>query len=85
METTEIATHTIPDGATAPPLQTVLDVMTTEEVARYLGVNKKTLDRMRGRGDGPRYLRLTSKIIRYRRTDIEEFLVARARSNTAQH
>jgi len=29
-------------------------VMTTEEVARYLGINKKTLDRMRGRGDGPR-------------------------------
>ena len=61
------------------------ELMTTEDVARHLGVNKKTLDRMRGRGDGPRYLRLTSKIIRYRLADIEEFLEAKARTNTAQH
>lgn len=85
MESIENATHTIPDGAMPPALQAGSDVMTTEEVARYLGVNKKTLDRMRGRGDGPRYLRLTSKIIRYRRADIEEFLDAMARTNTAQH
>jgi predicted DNA-binding transcriptional regulator AlpA len=58
--------------------------MTTDEVAGYLGVNKKTLDRMRGRGDGPRYLRLTKKIIRYSRADVEEFLNSRKRANTAQ-
>jgi predicted DNA-binding transcriptional regulator AlpA len=55
-------------GARARPVRDrrTAAVMTTEEAAHYLGINKKTLDRMRGRGDGPRYIRLTSKIIRYR-------------------
>jgi predicted DNA-binding transcriptional regulator AlpA len=59
-------------------------VMTTEEAADYLGINKKTLDRMRGRGDGPRFIRITSKIIKYRQADIDDFLTARVRLNTAE-
>ncbi len=85
MESIDIPTYTIAAGAMPPAPQAAPDVMTTDEVARYLGINKKTLDRLRGRGDGPRYLRLTSKIIRYRRADVEEFLETRVRTNTAQH
>jgi excisionase family DNA binding protein len=71
-------------GTTTTPAKHDPAVMTTDEVARYLGINKKSLDRMRGRGDGPPYVRLTGKLIRYRKADIDDFIESRVRSNTAQ-
>ncbi len=86
MDTPQPTPNPIPScaGTSTTPARHDPAVMTTDEVARYLGINKKTLDRMRGRGDGPSYLRLTGKIIRYRRADIDNFIESRVRSNTAQ-
>lgn len=45
-------------------------------VAKLLGVSTKTLERWRADqgGKGPPYIRISSKIIRYRNTDINAFL-----------
>jgi sarcosine oxidase delta subunit len=48
-----------------------------------LRVNTKVLERWRGAGGGPRFVRLTRKTIRYQLSDIEAFIAARLRSSTA--
>jgi hypothetical protein len=53
------------------------------DVARRLGVTVKALERWRGRGDGPRFVRLTRKTIRYRVEDVQAFVAERVRTRTA--
>jgi hypothetical protein len=51
-------------------------------VAARLNVTAKVLERWRGTGEGPAFVRLTSKTIRYRPEDIDAFIADRARANT---
>ena len=44
------------------------------EVARVLGISPRTLEGMRQEGRGPAYVRISSKCVRYRRSDLERFL-----------
>jgi predicted site-specific integrase-resolvase len=57
--------------------------MTPAAVADRLGVSKKLRKRWRGNGEGPAFVRLTRKTLRYRVADIETFIAARVRSSTA--
>lgn len=59
------------------------DLLTTREAAVVLRVNHKRLERWRMTGDGPAYVRMTSKSIAYRRCDIDAFVNARLRASTA--
>jgi predicted DNA-binding transcriptional regulator AlpA len=50
------------------------DLKTTQEVAEWLRMNPKTLSAWRTLGKGPKFIRLGSKGIRYRISDIEDWL-----------
>lgn len=50
------------------------ELMTTRETAAYLRVTVGALAQMRYRGIGPDFIRLSSRSIRYRREDLDEWV-----------
>lgn len=53
-------------------------------VAEMLGVAERTLERWRITGDGPRFVKLSRKAVRYCAKDVAAFIAERIRANTAQ-
>lgn len=51
-------------------------LLTADEVAEYIHVSKSTLYSYRANGIGPRYILLNNRIIRYLKSDVEEWLSA---------
>ncbi|WP_217356943.1 helix-turn-helix transcriptional regulator [Ruegeria arenilitoris] len=49
-------------------------VMNPEEAATFLGVTTETLFRWRKDGNGPKFSQPTSRVVRYLRSDLIEFL-----------
>ncbi len=49
-------------------------LMTVEELAEYLGENKRTIYRYLQSGDCPRYIRLTAKNIKFDKADVDAWL-----------
>jgi len=49
--------------------------MNTAAAAEYVGVSEATLKRWRGNNTGPEYLRLGERIIKYRQTDLDRWLI----------
>jgi predicted DNA-binding transcriptional regulator AlpA len=68
--------------ASVPPRAALL---LPEEVAGQLGVSRKALERWRCTGEGPRFVRLGHKTVRYRAEDVETFIGARVRVSTSAH
>jgi hypothetical protein len=66
----------IPDGPSA-------ELITPAQAADLLSVNVKVLERWRGTGEGPAFVRLTSKTIRYRPADLADYIAGRVRVSTA--
>lgn len=62
----------------------VREVFDTPGAAEYLGVSRQLLELLRVRGDGPRYVKLSRRLVRYRRESLEAWLVAAERSSTSQ-
>lgn len=54
-------------------LETNDRVLTTAEAAEVLGINKRTLDNWRSRGQGPAYIRYNHRNIGYLRGDVHAF------------
>jgi predicted DNA-binding transcriptional regulator AlpA len=61
------------------------DLLTTREVAEWLGVSVQWCEIGRLRKYGPKYTRLSAKIIRYRRSDVIAWLEERAHHSTAEY
>jgi len=72
-----------PPASAGPADRAAADLLTTKEAAAVLRVAHKRLERWRMTGDGPVYVRMTAKSIVYRRADIDAFITARLRANTA--
>ncbi len=51
--------------------------------AEFLDLTDRTLQAYRHRGGGPRYIRLSSRCLRYRRVDLREWAEARMRTSTS--
>ncbi len=64
-----------------PPKTTIL---TTPQAARYLGLAVSTLNKWRCSRDGPRFLKL-GRAVRYRRQDLDAFVMARQLGSTADY
>lgn len=58
------------------------NVIDTKQAARYTGLSKNTLEAYRGRGGGPKFIKYT-RAVRYRVADLDAFMSAGERSNTA--
>jgi len=53
------------------------------ELADHLNVSKKLLQKMRGEGTGPKYIKI-GRLVRYRKTDVEIYIEDASRSFTTQ-
>jgi hypothetical protein len=60
------------------------NLLTPDKAAERLGVSVRVLERLRGTGDGPDFIKLTSKTLRYRLEDLDAFVISNVRRNTAR-
>ena len=67
--------------STGPPDE----LLTTKEVARWLGVSVQWCEIGRHRGYGPRFCALSTRKIRYRRIDVLAWLETRIHSCTSEY
>ena len=49
-------------------------LMTSKEVAEYLGVSEGTMYEYRALGTGPTYIRLGGRLVRYHLSDVKAWL-----------
>lgn len=56
-----------------------------EAAGEYLGLKKSTMQKMRHVGGGPKFIRISARCIRYRRSDLREWAEARLRKSTSDH
>jgi predicted site-specific integrase-resolvase len=61
---------------------TLQEINTTEESARFLRIQKQTLEAWRLRGTGPAFLKLGRRVL-YRREALERFMAERERRSTS--
>ncbi len=61
-----------------------MNILTTQEAARYVRLSKPTLERFRISGDGPRFAKLGGAV-RYRRDDLDAWLASRLIQSTSQN
>jgi predicted DNA-binding transcriptional regulator AlpA len=52
------------------------------EAAHVLGLSPRTLETWRVRGGGPRYVRMSSRMVRYKRADVLDWAAERTRQST---
>ncbi len=57
-------------------------LLTEEEAAELIGYTPRFLQARRLRGDGPRYVKVSARSIRYRPQDLEAWAAERLRSST---
>jgi predicted DNA-binding transcriptional regulator AlpA len=65
-------------SALSRPDLEAIRVLGRDEVIAFLGISKMTFDRLEAKGGGPRRVRLSSRRIGYRVSDIKAWLDARA-------
>nr|PZN17775.1 MAG: hypothetical protein DIU80_23905 [Chloroflexota bacterium] len=56
-------------------------LLTTEDVATLLNVKPRTLKQWRYERRGPRYVSLGRRIVRYRRSDVDEWIRSREKES----
>ena len=54
------------------------------EAGKFLGLERRTMQAMRQRGGGPRFVRISSRCIKYRRADLRAWSEARLVASTAE-
>ena len=58
-------------------------LLTPSDAAIYLSMTPRFLEVRRHLGDGPRYVRISSRAIRYFRSDLKAWCQARRRTSTS--
>ncbi|MBL3556874.1 helix-turn-helix domain-containing protein [Marinobacter sp. JB05H06] len=59
-------------------------LLTTKEAAEYLGVSKAFLERDRWAGARIPFIKVGSRTVRYRLSDLEEYIKKQVRLSTSQ-
>ncbi len=54
------------------------------QAAEFLHFSTRALQNWRCRGGGPQYIRISSRSVRYRLSDLVDWITARLRSNTSE-
>jgi predicted DNA-binding transcriptional regulator AlpA len=65
-----------------PPPDALLNV---RQAAARLGLSKSTLDKMRGAGKGPRFVKSTDRAVRYDPVDLDAWIEARRSGHASHH
>lgn len=60
------------------------ELINEREAASILYYSVRALQNWRHRGGGPDFVKVSSRSVRYRRTDLEKWIAARTVSNTSQ-
>lgn len=58
-------------------------LLTEEEAARAIGFTTRFLQNRRLRGDGPAFVRVSARAVRYRPEDLEAWAAARVATSTS--
>jgi predicted site-specific integrase-resolvase len=58
-------------------------LLTPVQAAERLGVSPQVLERWRGAGGGPVFVKLSGKFVRYRQQDLDAFVETNCRHSTA--
>jgi hypothetical protein len=61
------------------------EVLSTAQVADWLGISPQWLEIGRGKNYGPGFVRVSARVIRYRRADVVKWLEARTHKSTAEY
>ena len=61
------------------------DLLSTGATAQWLGVSEQWLELGRSKKCGPRFTRLSARMIRYKRSDVLAWLKTRTHSSTAEY
>ena len=61
-----------------------MTLLTQRDAALYLHLSERTLERMRVAGNGPRFVRLSNRSIRYRQQDLDAYVAARVVGSTSE-
>ncbi len=59
------------------------EYLNTKQAATYLGLSSQRLEIWRSHGGGPNFCKLMSAV-RYRKSDLDEFMLAHIRSNSSE-
>jgi hypothetical protein len=71
-------TSTVRTGDSLPRVVNPLpEFLSTQQLADLLGITRDALEQLRRRGSGPPFVRVSPRMIRYRRVDVEAFFAAR--------
>lgn len=60
------------------------NLLTTSEAAEFLGVSKAFLERDRWAGARVQFVKIGSRAVRYRLSDLEEYIERRIRHSTSE-
>jgi predicted DNA-binding transcriptional regulator AlpA len=60
-----------------------MDTLNVVEAALYSGISKSTLDKLRGSGGGPLYIKVGARVV-YDRIDLDTWLIGKKIANTSQ-
>ena len=58
-------------------------LITERDAAKFLGLTDRTMQAWRRKGGGPRYVKISSRCVRYRRADLRGWADARVRKSTS--
>ena len=58
-------------------------LLSRDDIQTQYGLTRRWLELAALRGDGPPYLRISRRLVRYRRADFERWLATCQRTNTA--
>ncbi|AZO72168.1 MAG: helix-turn-helix domain-containing protein [Mesorhizobium sp.] len=64
-------------------VQSAPKTLRTTEAARYIGIAPSTLAKLRMRGQGPAYSKAGKRLVVYRTTDIDDWLLKSRRISTS--
>jgi predicted DNA-binding transcriptional regulator AlpA len=61
------------------------ELWTTQQVAAFLQLSERTLEESRTTGNGPLFVKLSRKAVRYRPADVHNWIASRVRKSTAEY
>jgi predicted DNA-binding transcriptional regulator AlpA len=61
------------------------ELLTTDQVAAWLGLSTQWLEIGRSKHWGPKYKRITPRMVRYMRSDVRKWLESRTHGSTAEY